>query len=175
MAFPPPSPPHTAPSVRDELAYVRRVLDAEVAAIEATGALLGEEFCRAVSLIVRCAEAGGTVLVTGLGKSGLVGAKISATLASLGIPSHPVHPAEAAHGDLGRFRPTDTVICLSRSGETDEVVNLAAILHQDRLPIISQAKYKPTSSANTAFWGLNPQWVRPKIRVGGTSAAHSGK
>ncbi len=137
MAFPQPSQPQTAPAVRDELAYVRRVLDAEVAAIEATGALLGEEFCRAVSLIVRCAEAGGTVLVTGLGKSGLVGAKISATLASLGIPSHPVHPAEAAHGDLGRFRPTDTVICLSRSGETDEVVNLAAILHQDRLPIIS--------------------------------------
>ncbi|QKK08240.1 MAG: SIS domain-containing protein [Planctomycetota bacterium] len=80
---------------------------------------------------------GGTVLVTGLGKSGLIGAKISATLASLGIPSHPVHPAEAAHGDLGRFRRTDTVICLSRSGETDEVVNLAAILRQDTLPIIS--------------------------------------
>ena len=132
-----PSKTQTAPAIHDELAFVRRVLAAEVGAIEATGALLGEAFCQAVSLIVRCAEAGGTVLVTGLGKSGLVGAKISATLSSLGIPSHPVHPTEAAHGDLGRFRPSDTVICLSRSGETDEVVNLAAILRQDRLPIIS--------------------------------------
>lgn len=123
--------------MQDELAYVRRVLRAEAGAIEAAGALLGEPFCRAVSLVVRCADAGGTVLVTGLGKSGLIGAKISATLSSLGIPSHSVHPTEAAHGDLGRFRPSDTVICLSRSGETDEVVNLAAILRQDRLPIIS--------------------------------------
>lgn len=143
LPFPMPAPadqrtttPTTA-AVRDELAYVRRVLDAEIAAIDATAANLGEEFCHAVSLIVACAESGGTVLVTGLGKSGLIGAKISATLASLGIPSHPVHPAEAAHGDLGRFRSTDTVICLSRSGETDEVVNLAAILRQDHLPIIS--------------------------------------
>lgn len=124
-------------AAQDELAYARRVYAAEVGAIRATADLLDGSFVEAVSLLVACAEAGGTVLVTGLGKSGLIGAKISATLASLGIPSHPVHPAEAAHGDLGRFRRTDTVICLSRSGETDEVVNLAAILRQDKLPIIS--------------------------------------
>jgi arabinose-5-phosphate isomerase len=94
-------------------------------------------FVEAVTLICTCADSGGTVLVTGLGKSGLVGAKISATMASLGIPSHGVHPSEAAHGDLGRFRATDTVICISASGETDEVVNLAAVLKQDGLPIIS--------------------------------------
>ncbi|VAX39509.1 D-arabinose 5-phosphate isomerase [hydrothermal vent metagenome] len=127
----------TPPAACDELAYARRVFRAEVAAIDATADQLGDSFCQAVSLLVACAEAGGTVLVTGLGKSGLIGAKLSATLASLGIPSHAVHPTEAAHGDLGRFRPTDTVICLSRSGETDEVVNLAAILRQDKLPIIS--------------------------------------
>lgn len=94
-------------------------------------------FSRAVDLVVACAESGGSVLVSGLGKSGLVGSKIAATLSSLGIPSHAVHPSEAAHGDLGRFRPQDTVICLSKSGETDEVVNLAAILRQDGLPIIA--------------------------------------
>jgi arabinose-5-phosphate isomerase len=77
------------------------------------------------------------VLVTGLGKSGLIGGKIAATLSSLGVPAHSVHPSEAAHGDLGRFRSCDTVIALSFSGETDEVVGLAAILHQDGLPIIS--------------------------------------
>src|SRR5205085_7445920 len=58
-------------------------------------------------------------------------------LASLGIPSHAVHPSEAAHGDLGRFRRTDTVIALSFSGETEEVVNLALLLKQDNIPIIA--------------------------------------
>ncbi len=98
---------------------------------------VGEPFHVAVDLIERCARAGGTVLVSGLGKSGLIGAKISATLASLGVTSHFVHPSEAAHGDLGRFRPSDLCIALSFSGETDEVVNLAAILHQDEIPLIA--------------------------------------
>lgn len=129
--------PGAAAHSADVREFARRVLAEEIAALEACAAQIGPRFAEAVALLTSCADAGGTVLVTGLGKSGLIGAKISATLASLGIPSHPVHPAEAAHGDLGRIRPTDTVICLSRSGETDEVVNLAAILRQDGLPIIS--------------------------------------
>jgi arabinose-5-phosphate isomerase len=88
-------------------------------------------------LIVKTADAGGTVIVSGLGKSGHIGAKISATMASLGITSHSVHPTEAAHGDLGRFRKNDLAICLSHSGETDELVALASILRQDKLPIIA--------------------------------------
>lgn len=95
------------------------------------------DFERAVGLVADCADSGGTVLVSGLGKSGLVGAKVAATMSSLGITAHAVHPSEAAHGDLGRFRPQDTVVCLSKSGETDEVVSLAATLRQDGLPIIS--------------------------------------
>jgi arabinose-5-phosphate isomerase len=129
--------PTPAPTTPSELAFARSVLEAEAKAIENLAASLGEPFTRAVDLIVKCADSGGTVLITGLGKSGLVGAKVSATMSSLGIPSHPVHPSEAAHGDLGRFRTTDTVICISFSGETDEVVNLAAVLKQDGLPIIS--------------------------------------
>lgn len=121
----------------DERAFAAGVLRAEAAAVGGLAESLDQSFHEAVSLIQKCADSGGTVLVTGLGKSGLIGSKISATMASLGIPSHAVHPSEAAHGDLGRFRPTDTVICLSYSGETDEVVNLAAVLHQDGLPIIS--------------------------------------
>lgn len=126
--------------LEEELAYARAVLKAEAAAIAGlVHAALedGDAFTNAVDLITGCAEAGGTVLVSGLGKSGLVGAKISATLSSLGIASHAVHPAEAAHGDLGRFRKNDTVICISHSGETDEVVVLAATLRQDGLPIIA--------------------------------------
>ncbi|MBS0187246.1 MAG: KpsF/GutQ family sugar-phosphate isomerase [Planctomycetes bacterium] len=134
-----------APSVRTPLRKVtpeamqagKRLLRSEASAVAKLAESLGTPFERAIELIVACADAGGTVLVTGLGKSGLVGAKISATLASLGIPSHAVHPSEAAHGDLGRFRACDTVICISFSGETDEVVNLASILRQDGLPIIS--------------------------------------
>lgn len=91
----------------------------------------------AVDAMARCAEAGGSVLVSGLGKSGLIGKKISATLASLGVPSHDVHPTEAAHGDLGRFRPTDCLLALSYSGETEEVVALAAALKQDGVPVVA--------------------------------------
>lgn len=120
-----------------ERAFAARVLRAEADALARLAESIGQEFHRAIELIVRCADTGGTVLVTGLGKSGLVGAKIAATLSSLGVPSHAVHPSEAAHGDLGRFRPTDTVLCISFSGETDEVVNLASVLRQDGLPIIS--------------------------------------
>ena len=125
------------PNRTQERAFLEAVLRDEAAAVSGLIPRLGEPFHHAVDLLERCVDSGGTVLVTGLGKSGLVGAKISATMASLGIPSHAVHPSEAAHGDLGRFRPTDTVIALSHSGETDEVVNLAAVLKQDSLPIIA--------------------------------------
>lgn len=128
-----PAPPDPAPERR----FARDVLRAEAEAVSRLAESLDAEFHRAVDLIVRCADSGGTVLITGLGKSGLVGAKIAATLSSLGVPAHPVHPSEAAHGDLGRFRPTDTVLCISFSGETDEVVNLVSILRQDGLPIIA--------------------------------------
>lgn len=121
----------------EALAIAKKLLRAEATAVAKLADEIGDAFERAVELIVSCADAGGTVLLTGLGKSGLVGEKISATLSSLGIPSHGVHPSEAAHGDLGRFRKSDTVICISFSGETNEVVNLASILKQDSLPIIS--------------------------------------
>ena len=120
-----------------ELEFAREVLRHEAAALEGLASRLDERFCLAVEILCRCADAGGTVLVSGIGKSGHVGAKISATLASVGIPSHAVHPTEAAHGDLGRFRATDVCICLSYSGRTEEVVNLAASLRQDGLPIIA--------------------------------------
>jgi arabinose-5-phosphate isomerase len=121
----------------NEIDFARAVLREEAAAIHSLAEQIGERFVRAVDLVVTCAVSGGTVLITGLGKSGLVGAKIAASLSSLGIPAHAVHPSEAFHGDLGRFRACDTVICISFSGETDEVVNLAAVLRQDNLPIIS--------------------------------------
>lgn len=87
--------------------------------------------CAAVDLLADCQ---GHVVVAGMGKSGLIGAKISATFCSLGQPSSVLHPAEAMHGDLGRVRRGDVVVLLSYSGETEEVVNLAAILQADDVP-----------------------------------------
>ncbi|MEL6795351.1 MAG: KpsF/GutQ family sugar-phosphate isomerase [Planctomycetota bacterium] len=127
-------PPNAATT---EIEFAHAVLEEQATAVSEMATALGEPFERAVDLIVHCAEQDGSVIVSGLGKSGLIGAKISATLASLGIPSHAVHPAEASHGDLGRFRSRDILIALSKSGETDEVVNLAAILRQDGMKIIS--------------------------------------
>ncbi|MEZ6171688.1 MAG: KpsF/GutQ family sugar-phosphate isomerase [Phycisphaerales bacterium] len=139
------SQPQSSPEV--ELGFARGVLTSELAALDATAHALGQSFLDAVALIERCCHQNGTVLVTGLGKSGLVGAKISATLASLGIPSHSVHPSEAAHGDLGKFQSRDVVLAISYSGQTLEVVNLCAILHQDNLPIIALVGSNAASSS----------------------------
>jgi arabinose-5-phosphate isomerase len=91
-------------------------------------------FCEAVDLLHQTA---GAVIVTGMGKAGLVGQKIAATLASTGTRSHYVHPAEAVHGDLGRIHHQDTLIILSYSGETEEVTRLLPTLRQLNTPIIA--------------------------------------
>lgn len=107
----------------DLAAQGRTVLAAEAAAIASVK--LDEAFAEAVRWIVECK---GRVVVTGMGKPGFVAQKISATLASTGTPSLYVHPAEAAHGDLGRIAKDDVVIALSNSGETEEILRLLPAL-----------------------------------------------
>ncbi len=139
-AHPPVQNPRADPpdAIRsEEVAFVASVLRAEALAVETLAMRIGEASTRALDVMDQCTEAGGSILVTGLGKSGIIGAKISATLASLGVPSHVIHPSEAAHGDLGRIRPSDCLIALSHSGETEEVVALASTLRQDRVQIVS--------------------------------------
>ena len=109
----------TVPS--SHLDYAREVLQTEAEALLAVRDRLGKAFEEAVERILR---SNGSVIVTGMGKAGLVGQKIAATLASTGTRAHPLHPAEALHGDLGRIGPEDVVLALSYSGETDEVVRL---------------------------------------------------
>ncbi|MDA1007448.1 MAG: KpsF/GutQ family sugar-phosphate isomerase [Planctomycetota bacterium] len=115
-----------------ELAFLGAVIAAEANALESLRASIEGEssphWCAALDLLNECR---GHVVVSGMGKSGLVGQKISATLASLGQPSHVIHPADAVHGDLGRIRRGDVAILLSFSGETSEVVDLALILKAD--------------------------------------------
>ncbi|MBL8842004.1 MAG: KpsF/GutQ family sugar-phosphate isomerase [Planctomycetes bacterium] len=103
------------------LRAARDVLEQEARAIARLAEQLGAPFLSAVELLRGCR---GMVVVTGMGKAGLVGAKVSATLASTGTRSHFLHPAEAAHGDLGRLDEQDLVLALSFSGTTDEVVRL---------------------------------------------------
>ena len=110
-----------APTDADVLAHGREILRAEGNAILQAAGGIGDSFGRAVRLIEGCT---GSVVVTGIGKAGLVARKISATLASTGTPSHFLHPAEAMHGDLGALRRDDVVLALSQSGETEEVTRL---------------------------------------------------
>ncbi len=104
----------------------------EAAALEALAARLegtmAEPFSRAVEMVLRCGEQNGRVVVTGMGKSGIIAQKIAATLSSTGSPALFLHPAEAVHGDLGVLMPGDVVIALSASGETEEILRLLATL-----------------------------------------------
>ena len=103
------------------LAFARDVLRIEGEAIELVRDRLGPEIARAADRVFRCR---GVVIVTGMGKAGIVGQKLAATLASTGTRAFPLHPGEAIHGDLGRVRSDDVVIALSQSGETEEVVRI---------------------------------------------------
>ncbi|MES2219937.1 MAG: KpsF/GutQ family sugar-phosphate isomerase [Acidobacteriota bacterium] len=89
---------------------------------------MAQAFARAVDLIVACGTAGGRVVVTGMGKSGIIAQKIAATLSSTGSPALFLHPAEAHHGDLGMLAKGDVVIALSASGETEEILRLLEML-----------------------------------------------
>jgi arabinose-5-phosphate isomerase len=104
----------------------------EAAALEALAKRLegpmAEPFQRAVDLVVRCGEGNGRVVVTGMGKSGIIAQKIAATLSSTGSAALFLHPAEAVHGDLGVLMPGDLVVALSASGETEEILRLLATL-----------------------------------------------
>ena len=107
------------------LAEAREVLRIEAEAIRRLIPRIGRSFEAAVTLLAACK---GRVIVTGMGKAGLIGQKLSSTLASTGTPSHWVHPAEAIHGDLGRVTRDDAIIALSNSGETEELTQLLPVI-----------------------------------------------
>ena len=113
----------------------------EAAALEALAKRLDgpmlADFDRAVDLVVRCGESNGRVVVTGMGKSGVIAQKIAATLSSTGSPALFLHPAEAVHGDLGVLMPGDVVVALSASGETEEILRLLATLKRKGDALVS--------------------------------------
>ncbi len=107
--------------------FAREVLRIEADALDRVRERLDSTIARAAERVHRCR---GSVIVTGMGKAGIVGQKLAATLASTGTRAFPLHPGEAAHGDLGRIRADDVVIALSQSGETEEVLRLLPALRR---------------------------------------------
>ena len=116
------------------LRLARETLDIEAAAVVGLKARLGDGFVRAVALML---AARGRVVVMGMGKSGHVGRKIAATLASTGTPAMFVHPAEASHGDLGMIQPQDVVLAISNSGESDELVSILPLVKRLGAPLVA--------------------------------------
>ncbi|MHC4678879.1 MAG: KpsF/GutQ family sugar-phosphate isomerase [Planctomycetota bacterium] len=117
-----------------DLDYARKVIEAEADAIASVTPIVDASFAQACRMIHECT---GSCIVSGIGKAGIIGQKISATLASTGTPSHFLHPAEAIHGDLGRLRKNDVVIVLSYGGETDEITRLINLVKQLEIKLIA--------------------------------------
>lgn len=130
---PKPADPETERAARD-LSVARQAIQVERAGLAALEASLDGDFVRALDLF---AAATGRVVVSGMGKSGHVGRKIAATLASTGTPAQFVHPAEASHGDLGMITPADAVLALSNSGETAELSDLVGYTRRFAIPLVA--------------------------------------
>lgn len=134
------------------LEIARKVLDDESRALKAAGDRLDQDILTAVDLIL---TSRGRLIVCGMGKSGLVGRKISSTLSSTGTPSFFLHPAEALHGDLGMVTDEDVVLMLSNSGETDELLRLIPYLRRIGSRIIALTGNPDSSLAKMADVTLN--------------------
>ncbi|MFH2069227.1 MAG: KpsF/GutQ family sugar-phosphate isomerase [Candidatus Omnitrophota bacterium] len=130
----------------DILKRAGEIFKSEISAIEATGLALDKKFKEAVEKIAACR---GRVVITGMGKSGIIGRKIAATLSSTGTPSFFLHPAEAVHGDLGMIDREDIVLAISNSGKTEEVLRILPAIKQigAKLIVITGNQQSPTAAA----------------------------
>ena len=133
-------PPHFNAAQAIELA--RATLEIEASAVQSLSLRIGDDFAKAVERIL---QVQGRVVVMGMGKSGHIGRKMTATLASTGTAAMFVHPAEASHGDLGMIKPIDLVLAISNSGESDELTAILPVLKRLGVPLIAMTG-KPTST-----------------------------
>ncbi|ARU55971.1 KpsF/GutQ family protein [Oleiphilus messinensis] len=129
-----------------------KAIKIELAAIEALTSRINDDFATACDLMFNCK---GRVIVTGMGKSGHIGKKIAATLASTGTPSFFVHPGEASHGDLGMITGSDVVIAISNSGNTAEVLTILPLIKRMGAPLISMTGSPSSSLAQEANANLD--------------------
>jgi len=135
------------PKGRTSLEVGRRVLDIEARAVQALIQRLDGGFSEAVDLLYACK---GKVVVSGMGKSGLIGQKIAATMASTGTPSFFLHPAEGLHGDLGMLARGDVLIAISNSGETQEILQLLPFMERMAIPVVAIVGRKGSTLAKNS-------------------------
>jgi arabinose-5-phosphate isomerase len=128
------------------------VIETEMAAVDALKSRINDSFNKACELLLACE---GRIVVTGMGKSGHIGGKIAATLASTGSPAFFVHPGEASHGDLGMITPKDVVIALSNSGNTAELLTIVPIIKRFGVPLISMTGNSTSALATEADVNLD--------------------
>jgi arabinose-5-phosphate isomerase len=147
MAIPNKKPEPAGDAVASALRTLGTERDGIAVLMNGLGGTLGTAFTAAVDLL---ASAKGRVIVTGMGKSGHIGRKIAATLASTGTPAYYVHPGEASHGDLGMVQPDDVIVALSWSGETAELADLVAYAKRFRLGLIAITCNEASSLARQA-------------------------
>ena len=147
MAIPNKKPEPAGDAVASALRTLGTERDGIAVLMNGLGGALGTAFTAAVDLL---ASAKGRVIVTGMGKSGHIGRKIAATLASTGTPAYYVHPGEASHGDLGMVQPDDVIVALSWSGETAELADLVAYAKRFRLGLIAITCNEASSLARQA-------------------------
>jgi len=140
-----------------DLAAARRVLDSAGDAIKSLGTALDGQFTRAVDVVMAVK---GRVIVSGIGKSGLIGRKIAATLASTGTPAYFIHPAEASHGDLGGVTRDDALLILSWRGESAELSDLITHAKRFHVPLIGMA----SDPGSTLLRAADVTLVLPKVR-----------
>jgi arabinose-5-phosphate isomerase len=142
----------TKPKGETSLDVGRRVLDIEARAVQALVQRLDGGFSEAVDLLFQCK---GKVVVSGMGKSGLIGQKIAATMASTGTPSFFLHPAEGLHGDLGMLARRDVLIAISNSGETQEILQLLPFMERMGIPVVAIVGRKNSTLAKNSAVALD--------------------
>ncbi len=151
-------------SKRDKLLQLgRAVIETEAAGIRDLMERIDDNFVRACDHILACQ---GRTVVTGMGKSGHIGNKIAATLASTGTPAFFVHPGEASHGDLGMITPQDVVLALSNSGETDEIITLLPVIKRLDVPLIALTGKPASTLAKAATVHLDVSVAREACPLG---------
>lgn len=133
--------------MKSTISIAQTVLTIQAEAIAALGERLTSDFDQAVQYLLNCK---GHIVVCGMGKSGLIGKKIAATLASTGTPSFFLHPSEAIHGDLGMLRPDDCLLSISNSGETDELLQILPYIQRLKIPHITLVGRRASTLADNA-------------------------
>lgn len=133
----------------------KKVVEIEAQAVLALSKRISNDFAKACQLLLNCIQSKGRIVIIGMGKSGLIGRKIAATLASTGSPAIFVHPAEASHGDMGMITELDTIIAISNSGETNEILTILPLIKRLGSPLITMTGNSHSSLALCADVNLD--------------------